>query len=93
MRFKYSENEELATELHFDVIEHGEYMGVEQNGIMKKVPSSLVKDRIIENVQEQLDSLTGTGWTDETVKGNADAVEPSKAPAGMVKQSRVMPMR
>jgi len=47
IRYKYTENETAATDVYFNEETHGEYMGFEQDGVMKKVPASLLKTKIL----------------------------------------------
>ncbi len=123
-RYKYSENTKEVTDIYFDTETHGEFMGMEQDGEMKKVSLPLLQAKIVEEITGDLNSheadttnphevtkeqvgldevdntsdadkpistaqqtalnlketvanvnaLKGTGWTDETVKGNADDI-------------------
>lgn len=66
-RYKYSENSKEVTDIYFDTETHGEYMGMEQSGEMRKVTTARIKEKL-------LGDLKGTGWAGQTVKGNADDI-------------------
>ena len=43
-RYKYSENTKEVTDIYFDTETHGEYMGMEQCGEMKKVTTARIQE-------------------------------------------------
>ncbi len=46
MRYKYSENTNEITAMYFDTETYGEYIGMEQEGVMLKIPTSLLKSSL-----------------------------------------------
>lgn len=84
-RYKYSENTKEVTDIYFDTETHGEFMGMEQGGEMKKVTTARIKEKLLGEVTKAIDDalepiendiadLEGEGRTIETVKGNAEAI-------------------
>ena len=43
-RYKYSENTKEVTDIYFDTETHGEFMGMEQGGEMKKVTTARIQE-------------------------------------------------
>lgn len=56
-RYKYSQNEEEVTVIHNDTEIHGEYMGMEQEGTMKRVPVPLLKEAIVGEAENKVNIL------------------------------------
>ena len=44
-RYKYSENPTKASQVYIDTTTHGEYMGLEQDGVMKAVPLPMLQEK------------------------------------------------
>ncbi|MFA7149262.1 MAG: hypothetical protein WC109_10645, partial [Syntrophomonadaceae bacterium] len=55
-RYKYSENAKEVTDIYFDTETHGEFMGMEQGGEMKKVSLPLLQAKIVEEITGDLNS-------------------------------------
>ena len=51
-RYKYSQNTTEATEMFFNVETNGEYIGIEQGSVMKRIPTSLLKSEILAEIDE-----------------------------------------
>jgi hypothetical protein len=76
-RYKYSENTKEVTDIYFDTETHGEYMGMEQSGEMKKVTTARIKEKLLGEIDGRLNTLEGADTVEGSVaKTVKDAVEP-----------------
>jgi hypothetical protein len=75
-RYKYSENTKEVTDIYFDTETHGEYMGMEQGGEMKKVTTARIKEKLLGEIDGRLNTLEGADTVDgsvlKTVKTKAE---------------------
>jgi|GEM_PF-6616884 len=61
VRYKYSENTKEVTDIYFDTETHGEYMGMEQGGEMKKVTTARIKEKLLGEI------VLGVDWQQEVL--------------------------
>ena len=66
-RYKYSENTKEVTDIYFDTETHGEFMGMEQGGEMKKVTTARIKEKLLGEIDGRLDTLEGDDTTEGSV--------------------------
>ncbi len=60
-RYKYSENTKEVTDIYFDTETHGEFMGMEQGGEMKKVTTARLKEKLLGEI------TLGVDWQQEVL--------------------------
>jgi hypothetical protein len=60
-RYKYSENTKEVTDIYFDTETHGEFMGMEQSGEMKKVTTARIKEKLLGEI------VLGVDWQQEVL--------------------------
>ena len=60
-RYKYSENSKEVTDIYFDTETHGEFMGMEQGGDMKKVTTARIKEKLLGEI------VLGVDWQQEVL--------------------------
>jgi hypothetical protein len=60
-RYKYSENTKEVTDIYFDTETHGEFMGMEQGGEMKKVTTARIKEKLMNEI------VLGVDWQQEVL--------------------------
>lgn len=60
-RYKYSENTKEVTDIYFDTETHGEFMGMEQGGEMKKVTTARIKEKLLGEI------VLGVDWRQEVL--------------------------
>lgn len=68
MRYKYSENLTEASEMTFA---ENEYQGIEQNGTMKRIPTTKIK----QGIDDAINIIKGVGYTEGTLKTHEDRLD------------------
>ena len=56
-----------------------EYQGIEQNGTMKRIPTTKVKQGILDGIDDAINALKGTGYTEGSLKTHEDRLDTLEA--------------
>ena len=64
------------------LIQHGEYMGMEQEGIMKQLPTPVLKTAIDGEIDTKLNPVKGTEWVDENLVDHEERITQNESDIG-----------